>query len=93
MSTSKYILPTTIDNPYSPFTDWSKWHAEDVRLGHNTTALIGRLAPPFTDWFDDGALEEAVAKILQYNLSGKHIGVIPEDYNPYLIKENFEGLL
>lgn len=34
---------TTRDNPYDPFKQWRDWYAFDVKSGHNTTSLVGRL--------------------------------------------------
>lgn len=38
------VAITTIDNPFNPFTDFEDWYAFDVRLGHNSLALLDRIA-------------------------------------------------
>jgi hypothetical protein len=85
MSTnSARMLPTTVDNRYSPFDDWYRWYAEDIRLGYDTCGLLARLAPPSSDEFDTDTDAEALRLLMHYNYSGKHITVTPEDYAPYL---------
>lgn len=34
---------TTIDNPFDPFEDFTKWYLYDIERGYNTCALIGRV--------------------------------------------------
>lgn len=82
------IMATTKDNPYSPFTDYSRWYYEDVRLGYDTNSTLAALTPP-TSEIDDGADEEALRLLLEYNFSGNHIGVTVEDYDPLLKPQQF----
>lgn len=35
---------TTIDNPYNPKEDFTKWYQWDTQNGYNTSEYIGRLA-------------------------------------------------
>ena len=35
---------TTIDNPWSPVTNFDEWWMYDSRAGHNTPGLLARLA-------------------------------------------------
>ena len=77
------FLLSTIDNPYDPFTDYTRWYLEDLRLGHDTCGLLARLASG-SDVIEDNAEVSAMRDIVQYNLSGKHIVVVREDFNPFL---------
>lgn len=74
---------TTRDNPYSPFTDWTRWYLEDIRLGYDTLGTLARLASPISD-LDDSAIDEALRSLIEYNFSGNHIVVVQEDYDPFL---------
>lgn len=35
---------TTVDNPYSPATQFEEWYREDMRLGYNSCAYLDRIA-------------------------------------------------
>jgi len=35
---------TTVDNPYSPATQFDQWLREDMRLGYNSCAYLDRIA-------------------------------------------------
>lgn len=35
---------TTVDNPYNPKDEFTKWYAWDTQNGYNTSEYIGRLA-------------------------------------------------
>lgn len=80
------FLITTSDNPYSPFDDYTTWYYEDIRLGHNTCGLLARMSAP-SDLFNDDADFLAMRSIVELNLSGKHLIVTKDDYDPYLKKE------
>lgn len=73
---------TTEDNPFNPFTEHDKWLMEDIRLGHNTYALLARVCGD-TD-INDGSIDDAMREIVFYNYSGKHLLVT---------KDLFESLM
>lgn len=83
------MLLSTRDNPYDPFKEWSRWHAEDLRLGYNTLGLLARLAPTHGEFDEDAAVTEAMRLVIEYDFSGQHIMVVPSDYNPLLNVANF----
>ena len=37
------VMLTTVDNPYSPFTQFDDWYSYDVLKGHNTCSLLARM--------------------------------------------------
>lgn len=79
------FLITTTNNKYSPFTDWQKWYLEDLHLGYDTVGLLARMTASAEDFNDDEAVQQAMRDIVELNLSGKHILVVKEDYDPELI--------
>lgn len=84
---NKWML-TTIDNPWSPFTDYWRWYNEDVRLGHDTCGLLDRFLNGTTD-FDEEESFDAMSSIVRLNFSNKHVMVVPSDFNPKLKVELF----
>ena len=74
---NKQWMLTTIDNPYSPFTNFKEWYKEDMRLGYNTCGIIGRLSNPADD-FNDDSYFTVMREIIEYNWSGKHIMITQE---------------
>ena len=77
------FLLTTRDNRYNPFTSWIKWYMEDLRLGHDTCGLIARHTVS-SDVFSDEDESYAMRTIIEHNLSGQHVMVVPEDFDPFL---------
>jgi hypothetical protein len=69
-----YML-TTIDNPYNPFTQFNEWYTHDVFAGHNSLALLARIAL-FSDEMSDTdqqlAIDNAIDEIVYENVSGMH---------------------
>ena len=57
-NTVDYCL-TTVDNPYSPFTNWEEWYKWDVLNGYDTCGFLARLAPT-TNKFSDERNEEEI---------------------------------
>ena len=80
MSNKARFMLSTIDNPYSPFTDWIPWLMEDLRLGHDTVGLLARMANA-SGTIDDEAEVTAMREIVTNNFSGLHRVVVPEDYD------------
>jgi hypothetical protein len=71
---SRVWLLTTIDNPFNPHTEWLQWYAEDIRLGHDTCGLVGRLSGS-SNHIDDESDYATMTQIIEYNFSGKHVMV------------------
>ena len=63
-----YLL-TTIDNPYNPFEDFSKWDAFDREKGHFTCDLIARLSQISDDMTqrEEEAEYDRVAEFIIYH--------------------------
>jgi hypothetical protein len=70
----EYML-TTVDNPFSPFTQWVEWYAYDTASGYHTCALLARITTSSDDLSDIDqvvAVQEAVDEIVKENVSGVH---------------------
>lgn len=61
---------TTFDNPYDPFTQFSRWFLFDTEKGYDTCAYLGRIArtsEEFTDEETERANESAIDEIIKYD--------------------------
>lgn len=87
-SDQNYML-TTLDNPYSPFTQYEEWFALDEARGYHSTGLLARyaltsdeLSPK--DEFD--AINLAINEVIRDNPYGMYKKVLASDYNVDTIK-------
>lgn len=74
---------TTIDNPYSPFTQNEDWFAYDMYKGYDTCgylAKIARTSDSFTDEENEAEIDRAMKEIVDLNVLGIYRIVTPEDY-------------
>lgn len=58
---------STIDNPYNPFDDFTRWYMYDLELGHNTTERLARFANTsdgFTDKENNDEISRAIDEII-----------------------------
>jgi hypothetical protein len=61
---------TTFDNPYNPFTQFSKWFLFDTEKGYNSCAYLGRIArtsEEFTEEENEREIERAIDEIIRYD--------------------------
>lgn len=68
----EYML-TTVDNPYSPFTEWDEWYAFDTQKGYHTSAFLARvvrLSPELSETDQRLAIDQAIDEIVKENVSG-----------------------
>lgn len=82
MSDTEYRL-TTIDNPYSPFTQLTQWFTFDVEKGYNTCGLIARIAdlgPDSTDEEISTRTKEAIDEIVKYDYRNIYKRVTKQQY-------------
>lgn len=76
---------TTIDNPWSPFTQTNEWRAFDLSHGYNTEELLARYAfisETFSDGQNEEAIEEALTEAVEKSPLGIHI--IIDENSPIL---------
>jgi len=74
---------TTIDNPFSPFTQWQDWYLFDTMHGYNSCGYLARIAvvsPDLSPAEYSQAVEDAIDEILQYDPFGIYRKVTKSDY-------------
>lgn len=77
-----YML-TTIDNPFSPFTQYDEWYAYDVAQGHHTCSYLARIVKTSDDIsLEDEliAIDNAIDEIIKLNINGLYRRVKEQDY-------------
>ena len=84
------FMITTIDNPFSPFTNYDEWYAFDIAKGYNTCAYLARIAKSsdeLTELDQSLAIEQAIDEIIKLNVLGIYLK-IEENYVPRDVQIN-----
>ena len=74
---------TTIDNPYSPFTQNDAWVAFDRQMGYFTPEYLARIAMTssiLTDEQNEAIIDDAINEIVALNPLGIYRKVYQSDY-------------
>ena len=61
---------TTVDNPYSPFEQFTDWFLFDTEKGYNSCAYLDRIAKTseqFSEEENDREIERAIDEIIRYD--------------------------
>lgn len=77
-----YML-TTVDNPYSPFTQPDAWYNFDRQMGYYTPEYLARIAKTsiaLSDAQNDAITLDAINEIVALNINGKYRKVKESDY-------------
>lgn len=77
----RIAMLTTTDNPFDPFENFMAWDSFDRRAGHNSTALLARIAIVSHELSDPDfnlAIEKAIDEICDLNVSGVHVKVVKD---------------
>lgn len=77
-----YML-TTIDNPYSPFTQPDAWYGFDRQMGYYTPEYLARIAKTsmaLSDAQNEAITNDAINEIVSMDLLGIYRKVKPSDY-------------
>lgn len=64
---------TTVDNPYSPFSQYREWDTFDRERGYNSASLLARVlitSDELSSADQDLAIEEAIDEIIKENVTG-----------------------
>lgn len=64
---------TTIDNPFSPFTEYEDWLAFDLSHGYNTNQYLARIVISSDELSEEDqsvAIESAIDEIVKLNIRG-----------------------
>lgn len=76
---------TTIDNPFSPFTQWDEWVRYDEDKKYFTCAYLARIAKTsdeLTDSDYEQAIENAINEIISLNINGLYAKIYENDASP-----------
>ena len=64
---------TTVDNPFSPFTQFDEWYAYDENAGYHTSAFLARIvksSDELSEADQSVAIENAIDEIVLINSLG-----------------------
>lgn len=87
------VCLTTVDNPYSPFSEWENWFEFDVSKGYNTCQLLARIAnssDELSDAEEERIIEDAIDEIVTINALGLYKKVKKGDFPSDNIKKQKE---
>lgn len=79
---SKQQMLTTVDNPFSPFTEFDQWLSYDSTKGYNTCGYLARIAHSshdISEYDQELAIELAMEEIVRENPYGVH-RIVTEDF-------------
>ena len=79
------VMLTTIDNPFSPFTQWDEWVRYDEDKKYFTCAYLARIAKTsdeLTDSDYEQAIENAINEIISLNINGLYAKIYENDASP-----------
>ena len=69
---------TTVDNPFSPVTEWDRWLAWDEQKGYYSPSYLARVARESEDLSDadqDVVRELAIDEIIRENPTGMYMKI------------------
>ena len=64
---------TTVDNPFSPFTQFDEWLQYDMAAGYDTSGMLARVAMVSDDMSEkdqDLVIDAAIQEIVDENITG-----------------------
>ena len=75
---------TTIDNPYNPFEDFSKWLLYDKEKGYDSCEYLSRLAltsDSLSDEENNEQIENAIDTIIRNDILGIYVKVNQNNFD------------
>lgn len=76
------VMLTTVDNPFSPVTQFDEWLEYDARLGYHTPSFLARIVRTSDELSEPDqllAVEAAIDEIVSENVLGLYRKVVVED--------------
>lgn len=77
------VMLTTVDNPFSPFSQFNQWFVYDVTHGYNSCGYLARIArtsSQFTDEENNNEIERAIDEIIALDVFNVYKKARPNDY-------------
>ena len=78
---SRKVALTTVDNPYSPFTQFDDWYAFDEQKGYHSCSLLARIANTSSELNAEETsmkIEQAIDRIVELNALGIYRKVVKD---------------
>ena len=75
------MMLTTIDNPFSPFSQWDEWKRYDEDKKYYTCSYLARIAKTSDDLSEvdyNKAIDDAIEEIVSLNINGMYTKVYEE---------------
>ena len=75
------MMLTTIDNPFSPFTQWDEWKRYDEDKKYYTCSYLARIAKTSDDLSEadyNKAIDDAIEEIVSLNINGMYTKIYEE---------------
>lgn len=76
------VMITTVDNPFSPLTDWDDWYNYDESKGYCTSEYLSRIVKTSDELGDqdqDRAIEDAIDEIIDLNPDGFYKKIVDSE--------------
>ena len=84
---------TTIDNPYSPFTQFNMWYSYDLEKGYDCCGYMDRVNQVDTSYLDseqeNKVIDEVIDQIVRTDPTGLYIKVKKVDPKTNKNKKDF----
>lgn len=77
----KESMITTIDNPFSPISQFDKWYQYDMDQGYDTCGYLARIATYSTSFShkeQEDEIERAIDEMVRLNINGLYKKVYEE---------------
>lgn len=90
MGTHGTYMLSTVDNPFSPFTQFKQWFAYDTSMGYHSAGFLARVAATSDELSEADqaiAIQSAIDEIVRENVSGMWIKVKEDDFDSDSIEE------
>lgn len=71
---------TTVDNPWSPFTQYAEWDAFDRGKGYFSSSLLDRVVGSRSTFTEEEDIDDGIDTILAIPPSGVYERVLEKDY-------------